>query len=158
MTFLDGVKGKISKASYSTVQKAKDMSEMTRLNMAISESETKIAELYNEIGIRIYETYRENPISEVEEQIRQVMEFEEAIEVCRLQIKALNTGSICPRCSAKIKANMAFCSNCGLKLQMNMDEDRDKAEQGRPLFCSKCGAPLSLDVAFCTECGSKIED
>lgn len=28
MAFLDGVKGKISKAGYSTMQKAKDLSEM----------------------------------------------------------------------------------------------------------------------------------
>ena len=32
MAFLDGVKGKISKAGYSTMQKAKDLSEITKLN------------------------------------------------------------------------------------------------------------------------------
>ena len=35
MAFLDGVKGKISKAGYSTMQKAKDLSEITKLNMAV---------------------------------------------------------------------------------------------------------------------------
>lgn len=155
MTFLNGVKGKLSKASYSTVQKAKEMSELTKLNMAISESETKISELYGEIGKRIYEAYRENPIPEAEEQIRQIVEMQEVIEVCKLQIKALTTGNTCPRCGSKIKSSMVFCSNCGLKLQSDEDKIED-TEQIRTQFCSKCGAPLEVGVSFCTECGNKV--
>lgn len=69
MAFLDGVKGKISKAGYSTMQKAKDLSEITKLNMAVSESETKINEIYSEIGYKVYCAYRENPLEEVKEEI-----------------------------------------------------------------------------------------
>lgn len=158
MSFLDGVKGKISKASYSTVQKAKDISELTKLNMAISESETKIVELYSEIGMRIYDAYKENPILEAEEQIKQITELQEAIEVCKLQINVLNAGSTCPRCGAKTKPSMVYCSNCGLKLQVDNEEEKQNTEQVKPLFCSKCGAPLEADTAFCTECGNKVED
>ena len=68
MAFLDGVKGKISKAGYSTMQKAKDLSEITKLNMAVSESETKINEIYSEIGYKVYCAYRENPLEEVKEE------------------------------------------------------------------------------------------
>ena len=35
------------------MQKAKDLSEITKLNMAVSESETKINEIYSEIGYKI---------------------------------------------------------------------------------------------------------
>ena len=72
MAFLDGVKGKISMASYSTVQKAKDMSELTRLNMAISESETKIKELYSEIGYKVYSAYKEEPLEAVKDVLADV--------------------------------------------------------------------------------------
>lgn len=34
------------------MQKAKDLSEITKLNMAVSESETKINEIYSEIDIK----------------------------------------------------------------------------------------------------------
>lgn len=78
MAFLDGVKGKISKAGYSTMQKAKDLSEITKLNMAVSESETKINEIYSEIGYKVYCAYRENPLEEVKEEIGQIRELEEA--------------------------------------------------------------------------------
>ena len=43
MAFLDGVKGKISKAGYSTMQKAKDLSEITKLNMRWKKSKRKLA-------------------------------------------------------------------------------------------------------------------
>ena len=40
------------------MQKAKDLSEITKLNMAVSESETKINEIYSEIGYKVYCAYR----------------------------------------------------------------------------------------------------
>ena len=103
---LDGVKGKISKAGYSTMQKAKDLSEITKLNMVISESETKINEIYSEIGYKVYCAYRENPLEEVKEEIGQIRELEEAMEACKLQIQAINAMNSCPRCGAKIKPEM----------------------------------------------------
>ena len=51
------------------MQKAKDLSEITKLNMAVSESETKINEIYSEIGYKVYCAYRENPLEEVKEEI-----------------------------------------------------------------------------------------
>ena len=60
------------------MQKAKDLSEITKLNMAVSESETKINEIYSEIGYKVYCAYRENPLEEVKEEIGQIRELEEA--------------------------------------------------------------------------------
>ena len=68
------------------MQKAKDLSEITKLNMAVSESETKINEIYSEIGYKVYCAYRENPLEEVKEEIGQIRELEEAMEACKLQI------------------------------------------------------------------------
>ena len=56
------------------MQKAKDLSEITKLNMAVSESETKINEIYSEIGYKVYCAYRENPLEEVKEEIGQIRE------------------------------------------------------------------------------------
>ena len=101
------------------MQKAKDLSEITKLNMAVSESETKINEIYSEIGYKVYCAYRENPLEEVKEEIGQIRELEEAMEACKLQIQAINAMNSCPRCGAKIKPEMMFCSSCGMKLQVS---------------------------------------
>lgn len=156
MAFLDGVKGKISKAGYSTMQKAKDLSEITKLNMAVSESETKINELYGEIGYKVYCAYRENPLEEVKEEIGQIRELEEAMEACKIQIQAINVMNTCPRCGAKIKPEMMFCSSCGMKLQNDPPQEEETKE--RPAFCSECGTPLDAETKFCTVCGHKIEE
>ncbi len=154
MAFLDGVKGKISMASYSTVQKAKDMSELTRLNMAISESETKIKELYSEIGYKVYSAYKEEPLEAVKDEIGQVNDLHQAIEVCKLQIKSINAMNSCPNCGEKIKPTMIFCSNCGYRLQ----EERKEEEKVKKRFCTGCGKPLDPGVSFCTECGKPVEE
>ncbi len=80
------------------MQKAKDLSEITKLNMAVSESETKINEIYSEIGYKVYCAYRENPLEEVKEETGQIRELEEAMEACKLQIQAINAMNSCPRC------------------------------------------------------------
>lgn len=157
MAFFNSVKEKISKAGYSTMQKGKDLSAITKLNMSVSESETKINEIYGEIGYKIYCAYRENPLEEVKEEIKQIQELEELIEVCKLQIQAINAVNVCPRCGAKIKLEMIFCSNCGLKLQNELPKE-NKEEKERPAFCSECGTMLDLETKFCTVCGHKIEE
>lgn len=139
------------------MQKAKDLSEITKLNMAVSESETKINEIYSEIGYKVYCAYRENPLEEVKEEIGQIRELEEAMEACKLQIQAINAMNSCSRCGAKIKPEMMFCSSCGMKLQSEEQETVEE-EQERPAFCSECGAPLEPDMKFCTVCGHKVDE
>ena len=63
----------------------------------------------------------------------------------------------CPRCGAKIKPEMMFCSSCGMKLQSEEQETVEE-EQERPAFCSECGAPLEPDMKFCTVCGHKVDE
>ena len=139
------------------MQKAKDLSEITKLNMAVSESETKINEIYSEIGYKVYCAYRENPLEEVKEEIGQIRELEEAMEACKLQIQAINAMNSCPRCGAKTEPEKKFCSSCGMKLQSEEQETVEE-EQERPAFCSECGAPLEPDMKFCTVCGHKVDE
>ena len=115
------------------MQKAKDLSEITKLNMAVSESETKINEIYSEIGYKVYCAYRENPLEEVKEEIGQIRELEEAMEACKLQIQAINAMNSCPRCGAKIKPEMMFCSSCGMKLQSEEQETVEDPVRSMPL-------------------------
>lgn len=82
---------------------------------------------------------------------------EEAMEACKLQIQAINAMNSCPRCGAKIKPEMMFCSSCGMKLQSEEQETVEE-EQERPAFCSECGAPLEPDMKFCTVCGHKVDE
>lgn len=153
MAFIDNMKGKLSQASQTTVQKARELSEIAKLNSAISEAENQITELYNKIGYDVYCAYKDNPIPEVAESINRITELHDSIEVCKDQIKAINAANLCPKCGAKIKQGMAFCSACGYKLPVPEPEENS----GVATFCSGCGAPLTPGSMFCTSCGKKVE-
>lgn len=152
MAFFDNMKGKISQTSSSTVQKAKDLSEITRLNRLISESENQISELYGRIGYEVYRAYHENPLPEVSELINQVTETHKNIVTYREQIQTINNANTCPQCHSKISKGMAFCSGCGYKLTIT--ETTESPVQSA--FCSNCGASISADSMFCASCGQKL--
>lgn len=151
MAFMNNMRDRLTQASQSTVQKAKDLSELAKLNGAVSNAEKQISELYGKIGYEVYCAYCNAPLPEVAELIQQVTDLHQTIEACKAQIKAINTADTCPQCGAKISKGMAFCSGCGHKL---IAEEEPVAE--RALFCSNCGAQISADSMFCTSCGQKI--
>lgn len=151
MAFMNNMRDRLSQASQSTVQKARDLSELAKLNGAVSSAEKQISELYGKIGYEVYYTHRNNPLPEVAELILQVSDLHHAIEEYKAQIKAINMADTCPKCGAKTSKGMAFCSGCGHKL---ISEEASVAE--RAIFCINCGAQLPADSLFCTSCGQKI--
>lgn len=152
MAFIDDMKGKLSQAGSSTVQKAKELSELVKLNNEVSESETQISELYTKIGYEIYCAYCEKPLPEVGGLIGQVSELQEKINGCKQRIKEINAANTCPQCSARISKGMAFCSKCGYRLPDQEQRDKERSA----LFCANCGAVVSEGVRFCSACGAKI--
>ena len=151
MAFINNVRDKLAQVSQSTVQKAKDLSELAKLNATVSSAEKQISDLYGKIGYEVYCAYCEAPLPEVAELIKQVTDLHQIIENCKMQIKTINMADTCPQCGAKINKSMTFCSGCGCKLS---DEEQSVGEQS--LICSNCGAQISADSAFCTSCGQKI--
>ena len=153
MALLDQMRDKLSQASQTTMQKAKEISDLARLNNQISAAEAKITELYGKIGYEIYCAYRESPPAEAAALMEEVTQLHGTIRSCRAQIMAINSAGTCPQCGAKTGRGMTFCSSCGYRLQ---PESPPTGSQGR--FCRYCGAPISEDAAFCTACGKKAED
>ena len=49
--------------------------------------------------------------------------------------------AVCPRCSARLGGNLAFCTVCGTQLQRT---------------CAQCGAKLPQEAAFCGSCGTAV--
>lgn len=151
MAFMNNMRDRLTQTSQSTAQKARDFSELVKLNGTVSNAEKQISELYGKIGYEVYCAYCNVPLPEVAELIQQVTDLHQTIEACKAQIKAINTADTCPKCGAKISKGMAFCSGCGHKLIV---EEKPVAE--RASFCSNCGAQISADLMFCTSCGQKI--
>ena len=153
MALFDSMKTKITAAGQSTVQKAKDLTEITKLHSAISGAEEQIRELYTNLGYEVYRTYYEKPLPEVADQIQKITDLHQKIEEFKAQIDAINDVKTCPQCGAKVAREMAFCGTCGCKLPV---EEPAPAEEEKAAFCSACGAPITAETVFCTNCGNKV--
>ena len=152
MAFMDQMRSKLTQAGQNTAKKAKDLTEVARLNGVIAGAERQISELYGKIGYGVYCAYCKNPIPEVKELIEQVNELHQTIEESKAQIKVINAADLCPQCGAKINKGMTFCSGCGFKLP---EAEQPVAEAAG--FCSKCGAQVTADSVFCISCGEKLK-
>lgn len=117
MAFFDEMKNRVTQASQSAAKSAKEFSEITRLNGEISDAESRINQLYNQIGYEVYCAYSAHPLPEAADLIEQVNALHDKIENCRMQIQTINAASRCPNCGAKIRPGMAFCSGCGARVE-----------------------------------------
>ena len=136
MAFFDEMKNRVTQASQSAAKSAKEFSEITRLNGEISDAESRINQLYNQIGYEVYCAYSAHPLPEAADLIEQVNALHDKIENCRMQIQTINAASRCPNCGAKIRPGMAFCSGCGARLVQ-----AEPAQPAAQAFCQNCGAP-----------------
>ncbi|MCQ2413726.1 MAG: zinc ribbon domain-containing protein [Clostridia bacterium] len=59
---------------------------------------------------------------------------------------------ICQSCGKPLPSNVAFCTNCGAKVQIV----EEKSATGK--ICSKCGMEIPVGMRFCTECGAAVEE
>ncbi len=153
MAFFDNVKGKLTQASQTTVQKAKDISEIAKLNTQVLGAEKQINELYGKLGYEVYCAFSKEPLPQVEELINQLNDLHANINSWKEQIKAISAVETCPQCGAKLGKDMMFCSNCGHKLAPTPEVEVAPVETA---FCSNCGASVPADAAFCTSCGNKM--
>ena len=153
MAIFDTMKTKISAAGQSTVQKAKDLTEITKLHSAISGAEDQIRELYTDLGYEIYRAYCDEPLPEVADQIRQITDLHRKIEDCRAQIDAINAVKTCPQCGARVAKDMSFCGSCGCRVAV---AEALPQEEETEAFCDVCGAPVTEGTVFCTNCGNKL--
>lgn len=151
MAFWDNLGQKASEATAKAMQKAKEMSDLARLNSMISEEETKINSTYYQVG-KLYMTM--HPHDHEEEfagMVASLAEAEEKIKSYRQQIQDIKGVIRCPQCGAEVQSGVAFCSSCGApmpKVQLVNTDDLVR--------CEGCGAMVKKGVRFCTSCGKPM--
>ena len=153
MAFFDEMKNKLAATSQSAVQKAKDLTETTRLNSQVNETEKEISALYRQLGFVIYQAHRDDPIPEGAELIARIGELHGKVEELKAQIQNINRASHCPTCGAKISKGMVFCTSCGSKLPVVEEAPQEEKNVAR---CTACGTALEEGSLFCTNCGTKV--
>lgn len=151
MAFWDHISQKASETTVKAVQKAKDLSDVAKLNSMISDEETKIRELYHQIGKLYAAMHPQDAEPELADLVAAVGEANSKIVYCRQQILDIKGVVNCPRCGAEVAVGSAFCSACGSPIA-----GVSTPEQEGMIHCEHCGALLKKGVRFCTQCGNPV--
>ena len=166
MAFFDEIGKKITVTSQDAVQKAKDITEITKLNSQIGDLNKNISSAYTEIGQTIINEYENATIDEITEKleaeademkktilgkIASVKQLQIEILNCQEQIKILKGIVRCPSCGGEVPIDAMFCGKCGFKMKTEEKQQSTKV-------CIKCGASIPKDAVFCVNCGTKIEE
>ena len=146
MAFFDDIGKKITQVSQNTVQKTKDVVDVSRLNSSISDEQKKINSLCQELGKKYVALRSQAPEEEFAAFVTAVKECEEKIAEYKQQIKEIKRVSICEKCGGEIPYGNTFCGNCGTPVAPIVDPDK--------VLCARCGAMVDKTMRFCTTCGN----
>ncbi len=151
MAFIDDIGKKISQTTQSAVQKTKDMTEIAKINSAISDEEKVVNNLYFKIGKQYAATHSDTFEPEFSEMMNGVKASLDKIEKYRAQIDEIKSVVRCEKCGAQLTENAKFCVKCGAKVEI-------KPVVNSEVFkCPKCGKELTKDSRFCVECGAQLQ-
>lgn len=152
MSFLDDLGKTITNKSQDVAKKAKDITEVTRLNSQISSERKIIDSCYLEIGKLYYQRHQESPEQCFAEYIEKIHQSERNIEQWNEEIVRIKKLRKCVNCGADIPADALFCNVCGAKNELPSSAP---AQSGGD-FCPKCGTSIGADAVFCPNCGTKV--
>ena len=107
--------------------KTTNIVDVTKLNLALGDTERKISALYEKIGETIYSKYAEgaSDFDEFEGILKEVDAFKTEQESIKAQIAELKNAITCPECGANNDQNSEFCSKCGAKLSQEPEDAQE---------------------------------
>ena len=102
-----------AEAGKAAADKAKNFAEVTKLNHQISQCESRMRDVYVEIGKKFYEENKNNPSEEYEGLFVQIANENMNIANIRAQVSRIKGVIYCPSCGAENSAENIFCCKCG---------------------------------------------
>lgn len=123
--FFETLKGHANTAKESAIKIGKQVYEktsnvvsQTKLNFAINETESKVKDVYCEMGKLVYADYISNggTTEEFEELCLKADDLISEIESLREKVAELKESVKCKKCNAYNKDGDVYCSKCGSKL------------------------------------------
>ncbi|MBQ7775574.1 MAG: hypothetical protein IJ379_06605 [Lachnospiraceae bacterium] len=128
MDFFNKAKEKITRTSSDVAKKAKDFSEIAKLNSQISNKEGTIKATYAEIGMYVYENLKEDAPEEIATKMAAIDEALAEIDRLKNEILKVKGSQKCTQCSSEVDATVAFCPFCGNKMPEPVVDVVDEGE------------------------------
>lgn len=126
MDFFDKLGKKASEAYKVTADKTGKLAKETKLKFKMGELKSKIEDIYEEIGKKVYEKHvkkEEISTNDLLEECKQIDEISNEIEKIRQECLELKDKKQCQKCFKEIDKNMKFCPECGAR------QEEEKAKE-----------------------------
>ena len=155
MTLFDDLSKKVGSFAHTTVQKSKELAEITKINFQISAEEDKIKKSYTEIGRIYYDENAANATGRIAELCSLITLSTDAIEDLHEKINEAKNIVICQKCGKEVDNSNKFCNSCGAPIQFVTPAPEAAVEL--KTVCKACGAEMSEGSPFCQNCGAKAD-
>ena len=128
MDFFDKLGKKATEAYRVTADKTGKIAKETKLKLKIGDLKSKIEDIYEEIGKKVYEKHVAKEEISIEkdlaEQCAKIDDMSKEIEKLLQECLDLKDKKQCPKCFKEIDKNMKFCPECGAK-----QEEKEEAKE-----------------------------
>lgn len=151
MDFFTDLGNKITNTGKTVADKAKDLTELTRLNAKVVSEENKLSKAYCEIG-KLYYAKSQGELGEgYEEQAAAAAAALSEIAALKDRIKALKGVRVCVQCGKELGKHDLYCCSCGAKNELEEPEAKTIDQ-----ICPVCKSVVPMDVLYCPTCGEKL--
>ena len=145
----------LKKSGQEAAGKAKDLAEVTKLQLAQKEQERKLEQLYAQLGKNFYEKAVQEEGAEFPDLLQSITRTLEEIDSCKQQQLLIKGGVRCAACGTLMEADAMFCPNCGAQKELPKEpEVVVEADPGK-VVCPGCGKQVE-PKSFCAFCGTKL--
>ncbi len=123
MEFFNKLGESLTTAGREVSQKAKEVSEITKLRLDIKAKEDYVEGQYALLGMDYYAKHKDDENCEEAEQFFLIREALGEIDRMEAEVLRLQGAAECPSCGAHMPLGAAYCSSCGSRMSEPADED-----------------------------------
>ena len=157
--------GKTATETYNTVaDKSGKLIEDAKLKLSVSEKETDIEAIYEEMGKTVYDMYKkeEDVGKAFEKECKKIDKIKSEIDEMNKKILYNKGLRVCANCGEVISTESVFCGNCGqkqkpVKIKEEKKASKEKEEKVTERVCPQCGLICTPDAKFCNKCGYEFK-
>ena len=140
-------KDEAAKLTRQVVDKTNSLITQTKLNFAVSETESKIKDIYTEMGKTVYEKYaEEGSVCEcMQDSCAKVDELKAEAADLRAKLAELKETVRCETCGEYNKKTASYCSKCGARLSEEKSDSVYEEDEDDQVITIKSKKPETAE-------------
>ena len=132
MEFFDKITKKATETYKGAAEKTGKIAKEAKLKLKINENKSKINDLYQEIGKKVYQKHTANEElcikKDLEEECAKIDILSSEIETYNKEILNLSDVKVCVNCKEPMDKDARFCPKCGTEQPEEVTEEQDEVK------------------------------